>query len=153
MKYQSLIITLCITTLTACAVDKSDEAQVTLDDESQRRVEERVREISGKKAEDEYVIISTPEPKEHVARDDGWSAVATFDHETHEAQVEISLFDTDFAVTMQAVHFQDFSHIFFERECACFFSGIRCLSDTQTERERKCIRQEKSPVHRRRLSW
>ena len=71
MKYQSLIITLCITTLTACAVDKSDEAQVTLDDESQRRVEERVREISGKKAEDEYVIISTPEPKEHVARDDG----------------------------------------------------------------------------------
>ena len=71
MKYQSLIITLCITTLTACAVDNNDEAQVTVDNESQRRVEERVREIAGKKSEDEYVIISTPEPKEQVVRDDG----------------------------------------------------------------------------------
>lgn len=70
MKYQSLIITLCITTLTACAVDNNEDTQVAVDNESQRRVEERVREIAGKKSEDEYVIISTPEPKEQIVRDD-----------------------------------------------------------------------------------
>jgi len=70
MKYQSLVITLCITTLTACAVDKSEDAQVAVDNESQRRVEERVREIAGKKSEGEYVIISAPEPKEQLLRDD-----------------------------------------------------------------------------------
>ncbi len=35
MKYQSLLITLCITTLTACAVDKNDDAQVIIDKETQ----------------------------------------------------------------------------------------------------------------------
>ncbi len=70
MKYQSLIISLCITTLTACAVDKNENAQVKVDNETQLRVEERVREIAGTKAEDEYAIISTPEPKEQIFRDD-----------------------------------------------------------------------------------
>lgn len=70
MKYQSLIITLFITTLTACAVGENEDAQVAADTESQRRVEERVREISGKKSEDEHIFISTPEPKEQVFRDD-----------------------------------------------------------------------------------
>ena len=69
MKVQSLLITICITALTACAVDKNEGTQMTVDDETQRRVEERVREIAGKKSEDEYAIISTPEPKEQVFRD------------------------------------------------------------------------------------
>ena len=70
MKIQSLLITLFITSLTACAVDKNESTQVAVDNEEQRRVEERVREVVGKKAEDEYAIISTPEPKEQILRDD-----------------------------------------------------------------------------------
>ncbi|MDX2417479.1 MAG: VWA domain-containing protein [Xanthomonadales bacterium] len=70
MKVQSLLITICITALTACAVDKNEGTQVTVDDETQRRVEERVREIAGRKSEDEYAIISTPEPKERIPRED-----------------------------------------------------------------------------------
>ena len=70
MKYQSLIITLCITTLTACAVDKNEDAQVVVDNETQLRVEEGVREIASQRSEDEYAIISTPEPKEQIFRDD-----------------------------------------------------------------------------------
>ena len=70
MKTQSLLITLFITTLTACAVDKNESAQVAVDNEEPRRVEERVREVIGKKAEDEYAIISVPEPKEQILRDD-----------------------------------------------------------------------------------
>ena len=70
MKIQSLLITLCITTLTACAVDKNEETQVAVDNKTKPVVEERVREIVGRKAEDEYAIISTPEPKEQILRDD-----------------------------------------------------------------------------------
>src|SRR5210317_513629 len=70
MKIQSLLITLCVTTLTACAVDKNEDVQVAVDNEEQRRVEERVRQVAGKKAEDEYAIISMPEPKERNLRDD-----------------------------------------------------------------------------------
>lgn len=70
MKIQSLLITLFITSLTACAVDKNESTQVDVDNEEQRRVEERAREVIGKKAEDEYVIISVPEPKEQILRDD-----------------------------------------------------------------------------------
>ena len=70
MKIQSLLITLCITTLTACAVEKNEEAQVAVDNKTQVDVEERVREIAGRRAEDEYAIISTPEPKEEIFRDD-----------------------------------------------------------------------------------
>jgi len=70
MKIQSLLITLFITTLTACAVDKNENTQVTVDNEEQRRVEERVREVAGRKSEDEYAIISMPEPKEKNLRDD-----------------------------------------------------------------------------------
>ncbi len=70
MKIQSLLITLCITTLTACAVEKNEEAQVIVDDKTQVDVEERVREVAGRRTEDEYAIISTPEPKEDILRDD-----------------------------------------------------------------------------------
>ncbi len=70
MKVQSLLITLCITTLTACAVEKNEEAQVAVDNKTKPVVEERVREIVGRRGEDEYTIISTPEPKEDIFRDD-----------------------------------------------------------------------------------
>ena len=64
MKYQSLLITLCITTLTACAVDKNDSAGVTNNDESQPRIEERVRELNDKSAIDNPTIIATAAPLE-----------------------------------------------------------------------------------------
>jgi len=70
MKIQSLLITLCITTLAACAVEKHEEAQVAVVNERQVEVEEKVREIAGRRAEDEYAIISTPEPKDGQFRDD-----------------------------------------------------------------------------------
>jgi len=70
MKFQSLLITLSIATLTACAVEQNDDAQTGVDKVTQQRVEEQVREIAGRKNEDEYEIISTPEPKEQVLRDD-----------------------------------------------------------------------------------
>jgi len=70
MKTQSLLITLCITTLTACAVDKNEDAQVAVDNVAKVHVENRTREITGQKAEDEYAIISVPEPKEQTFRDD-----------------------------------------------------------------------------------
>ena len=70
MKIQSLLITLCITTLTACAVDKSEDAQVSVDNETRQRAEEKVREIAARKVEDEYTVISIPEPKEKNIRDD-----------------------------------------------------------------------------------
>ena len=70
MKFQSLLITLCITTLTACAVDKNEDTQVTVDNETRLKAEERVRELAGQRTEAEYAIISTPEPNEHIVRDD-----------------------------------------------------------------------------------
>lgn len=70
MKIQSLLITLCITTLTACAVDKSENTQTSVDDETRLRADEKVREITAGKTEEEYAVISTPEPKERPLRDD-----------------------------------------------------------------------------------
>ncbi len=70
MKFQSLLITLCITTLTACAVDKNEDAQVTIDNETRLKAEEEVRELVDQRSGDQYAIISTPEPKEQPARDD-----------------------------------------------------------------------------------
>jgi len=70
MKIQSLLITLCIATLTTCAVDKNENAQVVVDDEIRLKAEEKVREIAAQRTEDEYAIISTPEPKEQTLGDD-----------------------------------------------------------------------------------
>ena len=70
MKVQSLLITLCITALTACAVDKNENAQLTVDHEAQLAAQERVRGLAEVKVENEYTIISTPEPKEKDLRDD-----------------------------------------------------------------------------------
>jgi len=83
MKFQSLIFTLCITALTACAVDKNEEARVAATKDKLRvgtaregglghtklRVEENIREISGKH-EGEYIIIPAAAPAEQKLRDD-----------------------------------------------------------------------------------
>ncbi len=70
MKIQSLLITLCITTLTACAVDKNDAAQVTVDKDKRLNTEEQFRELAGKPREDGYVIIQAPAPAEKKPGDD-----------------------------------------------------------------------------------
>jgi len=64
MKFQSLVITLCITTLTACAVDKNDSSQSATNPESQSRTQDRVRELTGQAVEDEQLIIAMPTPME-----------------------------------------------------------------------------------------
>ena len=74
MKIQSLLITLCITTLTACAVDKNDDAQVATDKDSQLRIEESFHQLAGKKDENEYVILAAPPPSEQKPRVDGGQA-------------------------------------------------------------------------------
>jgi len=64
MKTQSLLITLCITTLTACAVDKNDGDQVAASPESELRTELRSRELIGESLNDEQMIVAMPAPLE-----------------------------------------------------------------------------------------
>jgi len=64
MKIQTLVITLCITTLTACAVDQNDDAQTTTGPESQARTEDSVRELTGQTLNDERLIVAIPMPLE-----------------------------------------------------------------------------------------
>ena len=70
MKIQSLLITLCITTLTACAVDNNESAQIDVDKETRLRPDEKARELTGRTTEDEYTIISTPPPNEQKIKDE-----------------------------------------------------------------------------------
>jgi len=90
MKTQSLLITLCITTLTACAVDKNDGDQVATSPESELRTELRSRELIGQSLNDEQLIVATPMPLEEkfvdgrgktepLARRDIPAATAEFD--------------------------------------------------------------------------
>jgi Ca-activated chloride channel family protein len=64
MKFQPLIITLCITTITACAVDNGDTGQVANETESQLRTAEQARNLSGQTLTDEQLIIAMPPPAE-----------------------------------------------------------------------------------------
>ena len=64
MKTQTLLISLCVTTLTACAVDKSDSEQVAANPESELRTELRTRELIGQSLNDEQLIVATPMPTE-----------------------------------------------------------------------------------------
>jgi len=64
MKVQSLVITLIITTLTACAVEKNDDAEVAASVDSKTRVEDRVRELTGQTMEDERFIVAVQAPVE-----------------------------------------------------------------------------------------
>jgi Ca-activated chloride channel family protein len=70
MKIQSLLITLCITTLTACALEENEDAQVATDKDTRLRTEESFLQLTGKKIEDGYVIIPTPAPSEQNPRQD-----------------------------------------------------------------------------------
>ena len=64
MKIQSLIITLCITTLTACVVDKNDNTQVAASPESEARIDARTRELVDQSAIGPGSIVAMPVPAE-----------------------------------------------------------------------------------------
>jgi Ca-activated chloride channel family protein len=68
MKIQSLVTTLCIATLTACAVEKNDDAQVSTSPESATRTEDRLRELTGQSLNDERSIVAIPMPAEEKIR-------------------------------------------------------------------------------------
>jgi len=72
MKTQSLLITLCITTLTACAVDKNDSQQAASSPESETRAELGARELIGQSMNDERLIVATSPPiEEKIYRERG----------------------------------------------------------------------------------
>lgn len=64
MKPRIFVITLFITTLTACAVDKNEDKQAAVDPNEQARVEESVRELASQMKSDEQLIVATSMPKE-----------------------------------------------------------------------------------------
>ncbi len=64
MKIQSLLITLCITTLTACAVDKNDNTQVAASPESEVRIDARTRELADQSIIGPGSIVAMPMPAE-----------------------------------------------------------------------------------------
>jgi hypothetical protein len=64
MKIQSLLITLCITTLTACAVDKNDNTQVAASPESEARIDARTRELADQSIIGPGSIVAMPMPAE-----------------------------------------------------------------------------------------
>jgi len=64
MKIQSLIITLCITTLTACAVDKNDNTQVAASPESEARIKAQTRELADQSIIGPGSIVAMPMPAE-----------------------------------------------------------------------------------------
>ena len=70
MKIQSLIITLCITTLTACAVDKNDNTQAAANPESEARIETRARELVDQSTLGPGSIVAVPAPAEEKMEDE-----------------------------------------------------------------------------------
>ena len=70
MKIQSLIITLCITTLTACAVDKNDNTQVAASLESEARIDARTRELVDQSTIGPDSIVAVPAPAEEKMEDE-----------------------------------------------------------------------------------
>ena len=70
MKIQSLIITLCITTLTACAVDKNDNTQVAANPESEARIDARARELVDQSTLGPGSIVAAPAPAEEKMEDE-----------------------------------------------------------------------------------
>ena len=70
MKVQTLLATLCITTLTACAVDNNETSQSAADKDLAAVSEESVRQLAEKKTEDEYLVIAAPPPSGQTAGND-----------------------------------------------------------------------------------
>jgi Ca-activated chloride channel family protein len=64
MKFQSLVITALITTLTACAVDNNENAQTASSHESEIRTQDQVRELTGQTVPNTPTIIAMPLPVE-----------------------------------------------------------------------------------------
>jgi len=64
MKFQTFVITLCISTLTACAVEKNDNAQVAASPESRTRTEEQAGELLDQATGGETAIIAVQAPPE-----------------------------------------------------------------------------------------
>ena len=64
MKFQSLVITTLITALTACAVDKNENAQTASSNESEIRTQDQVRELTGQTVPNTPAIIAMPQPLE-----------------------------------------------------------------------------------------
>jgi len=71
MKIQTLVISLCITTLTACAVDKNDDEQVAASPEKEVFIETRVRELTDNDPADNQAIVAIQahEEVQYLARD------------------------------------------------------------------------------------
>jgi Ca-activated chloride channel family protein len=68
MKTQSLLISLCIALLTACAVDTNETSQAVSDKDKSLVLEESLLQIAEMKAEDEYRIIPAPAPSDPYPR-------------------------------------------------------------------------------------
>jgi Ca-activated chloride channel family protein len=79
MKYRTLVITLCITTLTACVVDRNSDDQVAARSDSAAIKVDRVGKPAGQTLTDEDWIIAIPaSPEQEVQREPDKSApVAT----------------------------------------------------------------------------
>jgi len=69
MKIQSLLITLCITTLTACAVDKNDNTPVAASPESEARIEAQTRELVDQSTLGPGSIVAVSAPAEEKMED------------------------------------------------------------------------------------
>ena len=71
MKFQTFVISLCITTLAACAVDKNDDDQVTASPETEVLIESRVRELTDQDPADSrpIVAIQAHEEVKHLSSD------------------------------------------------------------------------------------
>jgi len=71
MKFQTFVISLCITTLAACAVDKNDDDLVAASPETEVLIENRVRELTDQDPADSspIVAIQAHEEVKHVASD------------------------------------------------------------------------------------
>jgi Ca-activated chloride channel family protein len=100
MKFQTLVITTCIATLTACVVEKNDSSQVTANPESQLRSEDTVKELAGLSREDERGIIAMPNPveeriggemkkSEHIAVLSEYDVAATSQHVARDSMVTV----------------------------------------------------------------
>ncbi len=68
MHFQTFVITLCFTTLTACAIDKNDDTQAGADHESQTLTQQRLYELTDQATISEQSIVTTPMPFEVKAQ-------------------------------------------------------------------------------------
>jgi Ca-activated chloride channel family protein len=71
MQFKTFLITLSVATLTACAVDSTEQQTAETESETHKNdilVEERVRELAGRTVNDQSAIITMPAPMEDKAQ-------------------------------------------------------------------------------------